>query len=56
MAAEDPDLLEILMQVKCRDVNTDEGCDFVVDDGCIRFLNITRTVESLQWQLLLLRR
>jgi hypothetical protein len=56
VAAEDPDSLKIWAQIKCWDVDTNKGRDFIVGDGCFHFLNITRTVESLEWQLLPLRR
>jgi hypothetical protein len=56
MVAEDPDLLEVWVQVKHWDIDPDEGRDFIVGDGCIHFLNVIRTVESLELQLLPLRR
>ncbi len=54
--AEDLDFLEIWARIKCGDVDTNEGRNFIVCDGCVHFLNITRTVESLEWWLLSLRR
>jgi hypothetical protein len=56
MAAEDPDLLEVWVWVKHRDIDPDKGHDFIVGDGCVHFLNRIKTVESLEWQLLPLRR
>ncbi len=52
MVAEDPDLLKLWVRIKCRDVYTNKGRDFIVCDGPVHFLNITRTVESLEWQIL----
>ncbi len=56
MAAEDSDLLAVWAQIKCRGIDSDEGCDFIQGDGCVHFLHIIRTVESLEWRLLPLRR
>ncbi len=56
MAAEVLDLLKVWVRVKCWDVETNEGCNFIVGDDRIHFLNITRTVESLEWRLLPLRK
>jgi hypothetical protein len=56
MAAEDPDSLEVWAWIKCRDIDFDEGRDFIVGDGCIHLMNIIKPVETLEWQLLPLRR
>jgi hypothetical protein len=55
MATKDPDLLEIWAPIKCWDVYTNKGRNFIVCDGGVHFLNITRPVESLEWQILPLR-
>ncbi len=48
MAAEDLDLLEAWVRIKCPDIDFTKGSNFIVGDGCIHFLNIIRTVESLE--------
>ncbi len=49
MAAEDPNPLKVWARIKCQDVDANEGRDFIVVDDRVHFLNITRTVESLEW-------
>jgi hypothetical protein len=56
MVAEDPNSLKIWARIKCWDVYTNKGRDFIVCCGRIHFLNMTRTVESLEWRMLPLRR
>jgi hypothetical protein len=56
IAAEDPDLLKVWVRIKCRDIDTNKGHDFIIGDGHVHFLNRTQTVESLEWRLLPLRR
>jgi hypothetical protein len=56
MAAEDSDLLTVWARIKCQDIDSNEGRNFILGDGHIHFLNIIKTVESLEWRLLPLRR
>jgi hypothetical protein len=55
MAVEDPDLLKVWAQIKCQDIDSDKGCNFIVGDGCVHFLYTIKTVESLEWRQLPLR-
>ncbi len=52
VAAEDPDALKVWARVKQRDIDPGKSGNFIIGDGRVHFLNMIRSVESIEWQLL----